>query len=71
MHYETAGFETSKFITAVRNFIEHTMTLDIFKINGWLGCPYRSYGSFVPRMDLSQDILYGLIEKVDDGWYLL
>ncbi|KAG5610429.1 hypothetical protein H5410_021710 [Solanum commersonii] len=34
MHYETGAGLKPEFIDGVRNFIEHTMTLDIFKING-------------------------------------
>ncbi|KAG5591559.1 hypothetical protein H5410_042073 [Solanum commersonii] len=34
MHYETGAGLKHEFIDGVRNFIEHTMTLDIFKING-------------------------------------
>uniref|UniRef100_M1DDG2 Uncharacterized protein n=1 Tax=Solanum tuberosum TaxID=4113 RepID=M1DDG2_SOLTU len=34
MHYETGGCLKVEFIDCVRGFIEHTMTLDIFKNNG-------------------------------------
>ncbi|KAG5585393.1 hypothetical protein H5410_045827 [Solanum commersonii] len=34
MHYETGAGLKHEFIDGVKNFIEHTMTLDIFKING-------------------------------------
>ena len=33
MHYETGAGLEPEFIDGVRNFIEHTMTLDIFKNN--------------------------------------
>uniref|UniRef100_M1CU82 Transposase-associated domain-containing protein n=1 Tax=Solanum tuberosum TaxID=4113 RepID=M1CU82_SOLTU len=39
MHYETGAGLKPEFIDGVRNFIEHTMTLDIFKINGLVRCP--------------------------------
>ncbi|KAG5581053.1 hypothetical protein H5410_051680 [Solanum commersonii] len=39
MHYETGAGLKPEFIDGVRNFIEHTMTLDIFKINRLVRCP--------------------------------
>ena len=39
MHYETGAGLKPEFIDGVRNFIEHTMTLDIFKNNGLVRCP--------------------------------
>ncbi|KAG5598976.1 hypothetical protein H5410_030346 [Solanum commersonii] len=63
MHYETGAGLKPEFIDGVRNFIEHTMTLDIFKINGlielWFICTV---------MDLSLDILYGLIMEKVMNW---
>ncbi|KAG5591790.1 hypothetical protein H5410_042304 [Solanum commersonii] len=38
MHYETGAGLKPEFIDGVRNFIEHTMTLDIFKNNGLVRC---------------------------------
>ena len=38
MHYETGAGLEPEFIDGVRNFIEHTMTLDIFKNNGLVRC---------------------------------
>ena len=32
MHYETGAGLKPEFIDGVRNFIEHTMTLDIFRL---------------------------------------
>ncbi|KAG5579966.1 hypothetical protein H5410_050593 [Solanum commersonii] len=65
VHYETGAGLKPEFIDGVRDFIEHTMTLDIFKNNGlihsWFICTI---------MDLSLDILYGLIkEKEMDEWW--
>jgi len=39
MHYETGAGLKPEFIDGVRDFIEHTMTLDIFKNNGLVRCP--------------------------------
>ena len=39
MHYETDACLKPEFIDGVRNFIEHTMTLDISKNNGLVRCP--------------------------------
>jgi len=39
MHYETDAGLKFEFIDGVRNFIDHTMTLDIFKNNGLVRCP--------------------------------
>ncbi|KAG5575840.1 hypothetical protein H5410_055974 [Solanum commersonii] len=61
MHYETGACLKPEFIDGVRNFIEHTMTLEISRLTDWL-----SYSSFVPN-GFKPDILYGLImEKVMD-----
>ncbi|KAG5595354.1 hypothetical protein H5410_036586 [Solanum commersonii] len=48
MLYETGVGLKPEFIDGVRDFIEHTMTLDIFKNNGLVRCP------------CSANILYGL-----------
>ncbi|KAG5595483.1 hypothetical protein H5410_036715 [Solanum commersonii] len=53
MHYETGAGLKPEFINGVRDFIEHTMTLDIFRNNGLVRCPcimvhlYRN--GFKPR----------------------
>ncbi|KAG5579535.1 hypothetical protein H5410_050162 [Solanum commersonii] len=39
MHYETGASLKREFIDGVRDFIEHTMILDIFKNNGLVRCP--------------------------------
>ncbi|KAG5626200.1 hypothetical protein H5410_011418 [Solanum commersonii] len=39
MHYETGVGLKPEFIDGVRDFIEHTMTLDIFKNNELVRCP--------------------------------
>ncbi|KAG5614999.1 hypothetical protein H5410_014823 [Solanum commersonii] len=39
MHYETGAGLKLEFIDGVRDFIDHTMTLDIFKNNGLVRCP--------------------------------
>uniref|UniRef100_M1C783 Transposase-associated domain-containing protein n=1 Tax=Solanum tuberosum TaxID=4113 RepID=M1C783_SOLTU len=44
MHYETGAGLKPEFIDGVRNFIEHTMTLDIFKNNGLVRCPCSACG---------------------------
>ncbi|KAG5585303.1 hypothetical protein H5410_045737 [Solanum commersonii] len=38
MHYETGACLKHEFIDGVRDFIEHTMTLDIYKNNGLVRC---------------------------------
>jgi len=38
MHYETGAGLKPELIDGVRNFIENTMTLDIFKNNGLVRC---------------------------------
>ncbi|KAG5631905.1 hypothetical protein H5410_003622 [Solanum commersonii] len=43
MHYETGAGLKPEFIDGVRNFIEHTMTLDIFKNNGLVRCPCSAF----------------------------
>ena len=78
MHYETGAGLKPEFIDGVRNFIEHTMTLDIFKNNGLVGCPCsacKCLNFFKPnrvmvhlyRNGFKPRYLYGLImEKVMD-----
>ena len=39
MHYTTRAGLIPAFIDGVRNFIEHTIPLDIFKNNGLVTCP--------------------------------
>ncbi|KAG5589982.1 hypothetical protein H5410_040496 [Solanum commersonii] len=43
MHYETGAGLKPEFIDGVRDFIEHTMNLDIFKNNGLVRCPCSAY----------------------------
>ncbi|KAG5630921.1 hypothetical protein H5410_002638 [Solanum commersonii] len=40
------AFEVQVYRT-VRNFIEHTMTLDIFKNNGLVRCPCRYVSAYI------------------------
>ncbi|KAG5605543.1 hypothetical protein H5410_027035 [Solanum commersonii] len=50
IHYETGAGLKPEFIDGVRNFIEHTMTLDIFKINGLVRVMVHLYrNGFKPR----------------------
>ncbi|KAG5616627.1 hypothetical protein H5410_016451 [Solanum commersonii] len=44
MHYETGVGLKPEFIDGARDFIEHTMTLDIFKNNGSVLCPCIACG---------------------------
>ncbi|WMV58437.1 hypothetical protein MTR67_051822 [Solanum verrucosum] len=44
MHYETGAGLKPEFVDGVRDFIEHTMTLDIFKNNGLVRCPCSACG---------------------------
>ncbi|KAG5572272.1 hypothetical protein H5410_062038 [Solanum commersonii] len=44
MHYETGGGLKHEFIDGVRDFIEHTMTVDIFKNNGLVRCHCSACG---------------------------
>ncbi|KAG5595545.1 hypothetical protein H5410_036777 [Solanum commersonii] len=61
MHYETGAGLKPEFIDGVRDFITHTMTLDIFKNSVLLW--------FIGTvMDLSLDILYGLIMEKEMDW---
>ncbi|KAG5601168.1 hypothetical protein H5410_032538 [Solanum commersonii] len=50
MHYETGAGLKHEFIDSVRNFIEHTMTLDIFKNNRLVRVMVHVYhNGFKPR----------------------
>ncbi|WMV59567.1 hypothetical protein MTR67_052952 [Solanum verrucosum] len=56
MHYETGAGLKPEFIDGVRNFIEHTMILDIFKINGLVRYPCSAYSSVQLTPELSTQI---------------
>ncbi|KAG5606373.1 hypothetical protein H5410_027865 [Solanum commersonii] len=73
MHYETGVGLKPEFIDCVRNFIEHTMTHDIFKNNGLVRCPcnrvmvhvYRN--GFKPIYFIWID--HGESDRLDDMFY--
>ncbi|KAG5631995.1 hypothetical protein H5410_003712 [Solanum commersonii] len=56
MHYETGVGLKLEFIDGVRNFIEHTMTLDIFKNNGLVRCPCSASKRNRPNRNDESDI---------------
>ena len=42
IHYETGVGLKLEFVDGVINFTDHTMTLDIYKNNGLVTCPYSA-----------------------------
>ncbi|KAG5577360.1 hypothetical protein H5410_057494 [Solanum commersonii] len=66
MHYETGVGLKPEFIDGVRNFIEHTMTLDIFKNNGLVRVMVHLYrNGFKPRYFVWID--HGESDGLDGG----
>ncbi|KAG5601161.1 hypothetical protein H5410_032531 [Solanum commersonii] len=70
MHYKTGVGLKLEFIDSVRNFIEHTMTLDIFKNNGLVRIMVHLYrNGFKPRYFVWID--HGESDGLDGMFYNL